>query len=142
MIGNGVRIISNIVLPAGVDGMFVGAENAIYINPALLENAPESAIAAVLAHEFLHADYFYNPSYWLNITRTDNPGLSDADIHIPGNSIDQEYRAFYNDATAFQQLKSAGDVWFDSVVAIINQGEDFAKAQIRANEYYAGLPEY
>jgi hypothetical protein len=118
--------------PGGVDGYWSAASNTIIVNELLWDNLTESGIAAIIVHEMNHADYTYNWQYWRDITLQENPGLLTCLVHIPGDSIDQEYRSYYNMAKAYEQLKAANgyNASMEDIVAMINAGEDFAKAKI------------
>lgn len=125
-------------------------ENAIIVNEQIQYGISDAYLAAILAHELLHADYWTNWEYWQSLTRQEHPELTDADLHIgPGpegwsqNSIDQEYRAFFDEAYTYKELGgSPSDVYYLGLLGIMEQGEAYVKAELAL--MYAGqnLPDY
>lgn len=86
-----------------------------------LKDAPPNVLAAHLAHEGTHADWFAR-------------GIQD-------NSIDQEYNAFLNEKKVWDQVKGdTVDDQCDAVSQIMSQSEADAKSTLR--RYYPELPEY
>ncbi len=103
--------------------------NTIYVNYLLEEDTDifgsaysDKAIASVVTHEATHADYSYNPDFWINDAIV-NHGQSPEDIHItqdPYDSIDQEYNAFNNATLVWGEIKGTEtneelDGWLDIV---------------------------
>ena len=123
-------------------GLYDPGDNIIYIDRNFFDSAPDSSILATIVHELTHVDYYLNPQYWKDYTLKQHPELTPDEIHIPGNSIDQEYNAFKNAVEAYRQLKEDGeeDLRMDYFCAIIEQGEDYAKAEIV--KFYNELPQY
>jgi len=96
---------------------------------------PESAIAAVIAHEATHADYDLNPDRWIASTLAAHPELTRDDLHIdvePYYSLDQEYHCFETAVLVWRQTKQAGDECgeMDAEDALYSQGEAYMKADI------------
>jgi len=116
----------------------------IYVNENQ-SSAPAAALAALIAHEATHADYYYYPDAWIGITMARHSDLAVADIHIPGNSYDQEYNAFCNQMSTWLELKgSATDSNNDAWLSYYNQGEAEMRSEIRTVYRSVGieLPEY
>ncbi|MDD4879341.1 MAG: prepilin-type N-terminal cleavage/methylation domain-containing protein [Candidatus Omnitrophica bacterium] len=127
--------------------------NTIFVNqnlPAL--GYTDTAIASIITHEALHADYDYHPQLWIDATKAAHPELTDSDIHItqyPGDSIDQEYHAFDNAVDVWNEIKGTDtngqlDYWANLKAT---GGEAAMKAAIRTlygvnPPDLAGLPEY
>lgn len=120
--------------------------NTIYVNQILKNSAPESAIAALIAHEATHADYDYYPQKWIDRTLELHSELTTDDLHItvlPGDSIDQEYNSFSSQVNTWKEVKGEDtDYNNDAWTAIYDQGESYMKAQIRLAYTGQGLPEY
>gem|GEM_PF-3679435 len=98
------------------------------------------AMTAVLAHEGTHA-------WWFHDTTQGQPlraGVPDDPGRLYGDSIDQEYHAFLNQANVWADIGVVRDGWQDSNLALMLQGEAVAKEFIR--ELYWDpehpLPEY
>lgn len=96
---------------------------------------PESAIAAIIAHEATHADYDLNPDRWITSTLAAHPELTRDDLHIdvaPYYSLDQEYHCFETGVLVWRQTKQAGDECdaMDAEDALYSQGEAYMKADI------------
>lgn len=126
-----------------VGAFYVPAWDMIFVNQNLQQRFPNEAIAAVIAHEAVHADYDYNPQKWIDITMAAHPELSAGDIHIPGNSIDQEYNAHVTQVQVWKEIRgSQSEPIHDGLVEIFDQGEAFAKAYIRRVYADQDLPEY
>jgi len=109
------------------------------------QNAPTSAIAALIAHESTHADYDYFPDAWVDITLQRHPELQREDVHAPANSYDQEYNAFCNEMETWIELKGdATDRFQDDWLAVYNQGEEDMRNAIAGTYTAAGqyLPAY
>ena len=135
---------------------YLGTEyNTIYINQDLMTTMPESAIAAILAHEATHADYDYNPDTWatrLTTLYAQDPMVTDATIFQPGTrqvynpetgdweekriiryTRTEEFFAFSDQAQTWSAIKGAdADPEMDGVLALYNQGEAFLRAAIDA----------
>jgi len=118
--------------------------NTIYVNQTQKTEAPEPAIAALIAHEGTHADYDYNPAKWIESTLAKYPGLVKGDLHIttsPYNSIDQEYNCFEAQVKTWKELKGAySDGNNDAWSAWYDQGESYMKDKIK--KYYPSLQQY
>ena len=117
-------------------------DNTIHVNQAD-KLSFDSAIAALICHEATHADYDYNPDKWIASTLAQHRELTEANLHIPGDSIDQEYNAYADQVNTWNEIKGTDhDVNNDNWAAAFSQGQDDMKAQIRLA--YAGqdLPEY
>lgn len=117
----------------GTLGYWWGIEhNTIYINEALRTLYPATAVAAIIAHEATHADYEYNSPKWINSTLEAHPELTSADLHIPGNSIDQEYNAFSTEIQVWNQIKGSDtNDEMDGLAAMYAQGEEYLKGVLR-----------
>jgi type II secretory pathway pseudopilin PulG len=130
----------------GVVAYWQYSTNKIVINQAVAGTWTNEAVAAVVGHELIHADYDYNSTTWINSTLAAHPELTAADLHItvyPGNSIDQEYNAFVKAAQLWTELKGTQtNTTLDNIVYLNNQGEAYLKASIRATAAYQTLPEY
>ena len=127
--------------------------------------------AAVIAHEATHVDYAYDPEKYIALTLSEHPELAREDLNIYknefgeealysiydpetnttteriylGNSIDQEYRAFYNTNELWKESGNhVSDPNNDYVQLLLEQsdGEELLKEAIR--DAYSGelLPEY
>lgn len=118
--------------------------NTIYVNQKQKTASPESAIAALIAHEGTHADYTYNPAKWIESTLAKYTSLTESDLHItasPGDSIDQEYNCFEAQVQTWKELKGTDtnynnntwESWYD-------QGESYMKDKIQ--KAYSSLPQY
>ncbi|HAJ56471.1 MAG TPA: hypothetical protein DCL35_01735 [Candidatus Omnitrophica bacterium] len=125
--------------------------NTIYVNQELKGTFlgvtwSEAAIAAIIGHEAVHADYEYYPDKWIDITLENHPELTVDDLHItadPGNSIDQEYNAFANEILIWKELKGTeSNIYIDYDEDLYDQGEDYLKADLRTRDSYATLSEY
>jgi len=115
-----------------IDLMIEGTTGNIYINELYKTLAPDAAIAALIAHEATHADYDYYPQKWIDLTLQQHPELTAGDLHIPGNSIDQEYNAFKDQVAVWNQTKNGlTDPNNDGWAQVLAQGEAFAKAEIQ-----------
>lgn len=136
--------------------------NTIYVNEDYKTTSPESAIAAVIAHEATHADYDYNPEKWLAIIEERYPDVDTSKIieddylyvynpetetyeekpHLR-SSVTQEYFAFSNGLETWQELKNGdSDDNQDAWLVYYLQGEDIMRDAIRATSDYSDLPEY
>ncbi len=84
--------------------------NTIFIDYSLLPKGyTATAIASIITHEANHADYAYHPQEYIEATLAAHHELSASDIHIPGNSIDQEYQGFNKAVNVWKEIKSATD---------------------------------
>ncbi|MBF0330512.1 MAG: prepilin-type N-terminal cleavage/methylation domain-containing protein [Candidatus Omnitrophica bacterium] len=117
----------------------------ISVNDTFKGMAPET-LAALLAHEATHADYFNYADTWTEKTLLRHPELTASDIHIinpPYNSIDQEYNAMCNQARLWKETKgSLTDANNDGWLAAFNQGPEALKEDIRRIYASLDLPEY
>lgn len=117
--------------------------NAIVVNQRYRTQSSEQAIAAIICHEATHADYNYNPEKWIAITKENHPEFTDNQIHIPANSIDQEYNAFRNSVILWAEVKDGlSDGLLDDLTQSFNQGEAYFKGQLMLVDVYARLPQY
>jgi hypothetical protein len=112
-------------------------DNTIHLNQNLAQGTSNQAIAALIAHEALHADYSYYPAKWIAYTRSRYPALPLVDIHIypdpwEEDTIDQEYTAYGKQVAVWNALKEARvDANNDAWAAYYAQGEADMKAEIR-----------
>lgn len=136
--------------------------NTIFLNEHLAaEGWTNNAVASVIAHEATHADYSYNPQKYIDVLLGPPPvqvsdpfgdplrDITAADIHIPGDSIDQEYNAYVNDVYVWNKIKNgdANDeldfettyLWPQPVNPL---AEAAFKAILRSNAEYNNLPEF
>lgn len=124
------------------------AEWRSWLNTILVDNSYKdgltSAIAALIAHEATHADYDYYPTFWINTTLSRHPELTAAQIHIPGNSVNQEYDCFCNQMLAWKELKNGPDSNNDGWMIVYKQGEDVMRSDIKSTYAAHGinLPDY
>jgi len=117
--------------------------NTIFVNKILETQSPPEAIAGIIAHEATHADYDYYPQKWIDSTLAEHPGLSASDLHIPGNSIDQECNAFGAATEVWNEIKgSLHDTVLDGTAAAYAQGEANMKSAIRSTYQDQSLPEF
>ncbi len=120
------------------------AYNSIAVNDRMRNN--QESVLALIAHDAVHADYSHNPDKWITSTLERHPELTSADLHIlmsPGNSIDQEYNAFKAQVTVWEEVKGdKQDENNDGWSAIMQQGEDDAKAFIRQGYTDQQLPDF
>ena len=116
----------------------------IFVNTSQ-QDAPASALAALIAHESTHADYSYFSDAWIDITLQRHPELQITDIHAPSDSFDQEYNAYCNEMNIWIELKGTDTNSFqDDWLAVYNQGEEYMRTEIRSTYRANGqdLPEY
>ena len=130
-------------IPEGTVAFWDPSQNIICVNMILQTASSDQAIAAVICHEATHADYSYNPGKWIDITKANHPELSDSDIHIPGNSIDQEYNSFKNAVLVWDEVKgNLYDVILTDTASSYHQGEAAYKAELAIIYGDQGLPQY
>lgn len=131
--------------PTAVGAFWAGTGyNTIFVNQFLTGAYPES-LAGIIAHEAIHADYDYYPDKWIQDTLAAHPELTPADLHIPGNSIDQEYHAFERGTLVWNEIKgSKTDDINEPWAQVYAQGEAFMKAEIRYvySQNGQNLPEF
>ena len=135
--------------------------NTIFLNEHLsAEGYTDNAVASIIAHEATHADYSYNPQQYINALLGPPPvqvsdpfgtplrDITATDIHIPGDSIDQEYNAFVNDVDVWNKIKGTDtNVELDFEAGYLTQpitpaNEAAFKALLRSNVGYQNLPEF
>ncbi|OGX23774.1 MAG: hypothetical protein A3J51_00690 [Omnitrophica WOR_2 bacterium RIFCSPHIGHO2_02_FULL_45_21] len=107
--------------------------NTIYIDDTLKTDWTKEAIAALIIHEALHADYTHNTEKWVTATLERYPTITRNDLAwytnpvtgevILTDSIDQEYNAFTQEAIFWKEVKAAqaNDVQ-DYILALYEQG--------------------
>ncbi|MBU2101768.1 MAG: hypothetical protein KKF80_00070, partial [Candidatus Omnitrophica bacterium] len=123
--------------------VWLSGTNTIAIN-TLYQNAYAGALAAFIAHEATHADYYYYPAYWVATTLERHPELTESDISIPADSVTQEYDAFCNTMTAWQEFRQEPFAFHDDWLDAYNQGEEYMRSAIQSSYAAMGiyLPEY
>jgi len=142
--------------------------NTIFVSIDLLGTIPDSAIAAIITHEAVHADYSYNPEKVITETLTRHTELSRTDLSIVrdatgketlfsiydpetdsviqqvfiNNSIDEEYSSFANEAELWQEIKGTDiDINQDAGLSFYLQGEATLKSVLRILYSDQNLPE-
>ncbi len=93
---------------------YSGLSNNIAVNTELGSSWSAEAIACVMAHEALHADYVHNTEKWvadtmgrLGVTREELNWYTDpvTGEEILGDSVDQEYQAFQLAARLWKEIR-------------------------------------
>jgi prepilin-type N-terminal cleavage/methylation domain-containing protein len=117
-------------------------ENTIKVN-SVQNGQPASALAALIAHEATHADYDFYSEAWITKTLDRHPELTREQIHIPGNSLNQEYDCFCNGMETWKELRGSDSNEFnDSALAIYQQGENYMRTAIAKSYVDQHLPAY
>ena len=129
------------------DAAHISCTEVIYVNtnPGAADGYSDIALAGLLNHEAMHADYLFNSQKWIDQTVSDH-GVPAGDVHIsspPYDSYDQEYHAFENTALLWKELKGAEkNEQLDITEAYYDLGESYLKDAIRTSYAGMGLGEY
>lgn len=108
------------------------APNTIYISSTLRTTWSEEAIATILVHEALHADYNYNTEEWVAATiarygvdRSELAWYLDPVTNemVLGDSIDQEYNCFVQEAMFWKEKRGTeSNDELDYILSLYEQG--------------------
>lgn len=124
--------------------------NSILIDAPLEGDWSEEAIATILVHEAMHADWAHNTDTWVAHT-VDTLGVPESDLswytdpvtHEPvlGDSVFQEFHAFEAMVLFWQEVKGAQvNAELDFDLALYLLGEDVLYAEVARR--YEGYPPY
>ena len=145
--------------------------NTIYLNERLQTTDPAASVAATIAHEVMHADYFYYPETHIAETLARHTEISRADLNISRdsfgreyvytlpnpetgideervfiyNSIDQEYMCRVDQTKIWSRNKgSDSNYYLDTLETLFAQpdAEAQVKAYIESISSYSGLPDF
>jgi hypothetical protein len=161
-----ISVVYQDLTPLGALGMYVPTywpelypggpfpSNTVYLDSTAGSSWTKEALAAVLIHEAIHADYDHYTDKWVEAT-VERYGIDASELNWSPNpatgemvlldSVDQEYNAFVQAALLWQEVKgSQTNEELDYILALYLHDQENGTMDLYAQVamLYGGLPPY